>query len=49
MKVLKTIRTWNRTRQTRNELLCLSTRELEDLGIARCDIPFIAKQAAAKR
>ena len=46
MDILGSIRTWNRVRQTRNELNCLSNRELNDLGIARGDIPFIAKRAS---
>ena len=45
MDILNNIRTWNRVRQTRNELNSLSTRELNDLGISRGDIPFIAKRA----
>lgn len=46
MNILGNIRTWNRIRQTRNELNSLSTRELNDLGINRGDIPLIAKRAA---
>lgn len=46
MSLFGNIRTWNRVRQTRNELYGLSNRELNDLGIARGDIPFIAKRAA---
>ena len=46
MNLIGSIRTWNRVRQTRNELFSLSTRELNDLGISRGDIPFIAKRAA---
>jgi uncharacterized protein YjiS (DUF1127 family) len=45
MSILGNIRTWNRVRQTRNELYGLSNRELSDLGISRGDIPFIAKRA----
>ena len=33
MDILGNIRTWNRVRQTRNELNSLSNRELDDLGI----------------
>ena len=43
MDILGTFRTWNRVRQTRNELYSLSNRELNDLGIARGDIPFVAR------
>ena len=46
MNLFDNIRTWNRVRQTRNELYGLSNRELDDLGITRGDIPFIAKQAS---
>jgi len=46
MGIFGSIRTWNRVRQTRNELNNLSARELDDLGISRGDIPFIAKRAA---
>jgi len=46
MDIFGNIRTWNRVRQTRNELNSLSNRELSDLGITRGDIPFIAKRAS---
>ncbi|MEL6735851.1 MAG: DUF1127 domain-containing protein [Pseudomonadota bacterium] len=46
MDIFGQFRSWNRIRQTRNELYTLSERELNDLGIARGDIPFIAKRAA---
>ena len=46
MDIFGHFRSWNRIRQTRNELYTLSERELNDLGIARGDIPFIAKRAA---
>ena len=45
MDLFGRIRDWNRVRQTRNELYTLSNRELNDLGISRGDIPFIAKRA----
>ncbi len=45
MDIFNNIRTWNRVRQTRNELGGLTNRELDDLGINRGDIPFIAKRA----
>lgn len=45
MDIFGKVRDWNRVRQTRNELYSLSTRELNDLGISRGDIPFIAKRA----
>ncbi len=46
MDILGNIRTWNRVRQTRKELSSLSNRELDDLGISRGDIPFIAQRAS---
>lgn len=45
MDLFGNIRDWNRVRQTRNELNSLSNRELNDLGINRGDIPFIARRA----
>lgn len=40
---------WNRSyRQTVRELSELSTNELDDIGVARCDIPVIAMQSANK-
>ena len=48
MEIFNNIRTWNRVRQTRNELNSLTTRELNDLGINRGDIPFIARRAARR-
>jgi uncharacterized protein YjiS (DUF1127 family) len=34
-----------RYRQTADELHALSDRELADIGIARCDIPTVARQS----
>ncbi|MGI9366306.1 MAG: DUF1127 domain-containing protein [Rhizobiaceae bacterium] len=48
MEIFGNIRNWNRIRQTRNELNSLSNRELDDLGITRGDIPFIAKRAVGR-
>lgn len=39
---------WRRYANTVNELERLSSRELEDLGIARGDIPKVARQATAR-
>ena len=47
MEFFNNIRTWNRVRQTRNELNSLTNHELNDLGISRGDIPFIAKRAVS--
>lgn len=32
-----------KVRSVRKELYALSDRELQDIGIVRCDIPFVAK------
>ena len=45
-RFVKTYRTWRRYRQTYNELMRLTTRELDDLGINRVDIPQIARDNA---
>lgn len=42
MNILKSYNTWKGVRKTRNELNALSNRELNDLGISRGDIHFIA-------
>ena len=43
MKLLNNYRNWRRYRETVNELSRLSTRELNDLGINRSDIPGVAR------
>jgi uncharacterized protein YjiS (DUF1127 family) len=48
MDILGNIRAWNNVRQTRNELSSLSNRELDDIGMTRGDIPFIAKRTARR-
>jgi len=45
MNLIREYRNWRRYRQTVNELSRLSNRELNDLGIARSDIPFVARKA----
>ena len=45
MNLTRSLRQWRKVRQTENELNRLSTRELDDLGISRADIPTIARQA----
>ncbi|MAW87446.1 MAG: DUF1127 domain-containing protein [Phyllobacteriaceae bacterium] len=45
MNIIRNYRNWRRERETISELNRLSNRELADLGIARADIPFIARQA----
>ncbi|MDM9620261.1 MULTISPECIES: DUF1127 domain-containing protein [unclassified Rhizobium] len=46
MNVARTFNNWRKYRQTVSELGRMSTRELNDLGIARGDIERIAKAAA---
>lgn len=45
MNLSRTLRTWRQYRNTVSELNSLSQRELADLGIARTDIPAVARQA----
>jgi uncharacterized protein YjiS (DUF1127 family) len=44
-KLVTSYRNWRRYRETYNELMRLSNRELADLGISRADIPTIARQS----
>jgi uncharacterized protein YjiS (DUF1127 family) len=46
MDIFGSYKMWKRVRQTRSQLNALSNRELNDLGISRGDIPFIANRAA---
>lgn len=39
-------RTWRKYRSTYDELMKLTARELDDLGITRSEIPGIAHRAA---
>ena len=43
MNVIGSYKNWRNYRRTINELNALTTRELNDLGIARCDIPAVAR------
>jgi uncharacterized protein YjiS (DUF1127 family) len=45
-RFVSTYRAWRKYRETYNELMRLSNRELDDLGINRVDIPNIARQAS---
>ncbi len=48
-EVLKTrMATWKRYNRTVSALQALSFRELEDLGIARGDIPAVARAAVRR-
>ncbi|MBV2142898.1 DUF1127 domain-containing protein [Falsochrobactrum sp. TDYN1] len=44
MNLFRSYNNWRRYRETVNELSQLSTRELNDLGISRADIPHVARQ-----
>ncbi len=46
MNLIRNYRNWRRYRDTVNELNRLSNRELNDLGINRGDIPFVARKTA---
>lgn len=39
-------RSWRKYRSTYEELMKLSSRELDDLGISRSEIPTIARRVA---
>lgn len=43
MDMIGTFRKWRNYRRTVAELNALSNRELDDLGISRGDIPFVAR------
>jgi uncharacterized protein YjiS (DUF1127 family) len=45
MNLIRNYRNWRRYRETVTELERLSNRELNDLGIARSDIPFVARKS----
>ncbi len=45
MTLARSFSNWRQYRNTAAELNRLSQRELSDLGIARSDIPAIARQA----
>lgn len=45
--ILAKIKSYLRYRETVRELSRLSDRELNDLGISRWDIPFVAKKHAS--
>jgi uncharacterized protein YjiS (DUF1127 family) len=48
MNLIRSYSNWRRYRDTVSELNRLSTRELNDLGIARSDIPFVAKKSTVR-
>ncbi|UXN03442.1 MULTISPECIES: DUF1127 domain-containing protein [unclassified Bartonella] len=45
MNLVRSFNNWRRYRTTVNELSRLSSRELNDLGINRAEIPTIARRA----
>ncbi|MGB3500033.1 MAG: DUF1127 domain-containing protein [Mesorhizobium sp.] len=45
MNIIRNYRNWRRYRDTVSELSRLTNRELSDLGIARSEIPFVARKA----
>jgi uncharacterized protein YjiS (DUF1127 family) len=45
MNLIRNYRNWRRYRETVSELNRLSTRELNDLGISRGDIPYVARKS----
>ncbi len=45
MDVIGKFKNWRSYRRTMSELGALSNRELDDLGINRSEIPYIAKRA----
>ena len=45
-RLVSTYRAWRKYRETYNELMRLSSRDLADLGIARSEIPKIARESA---
>jgi uncharacterized protein YjiS (DUF1127 family) len=48
VNLVRTFNNWRRYRETALELGRLTSRELTDLGISRGDIPYIARQSAAR-
>ncbi len=47
-RFVTTYRAWRKYRETYNELMQLSNRDLADVGIRRSEIPAIARQSAAQ-
>lgn len=45
MNIARTIRNWRTYRQTVTELQRMTDRQLSDLGIGRCDINRVARDA----
>jgi uncharacterized protein YjiS (DUF1127 family) len=47
-RIVNTYRAWRKYRETYNELMRLSSRDLADLGISRSEIPEIARKSVAQ-
>jgi uncharacterized protein YjiS (DUF1127 family) len=47
MKLARSFNEWRRYRSISDDLNRLSSRELEDMGFTRGDIPAVARKAAA--
>ncbi len=45
MSLKQSFNNWRQYRNTCNELYRMSDRELSDIGLARADIPFVARRA----
>lgn len=45
-RFVQSYRNWRKYRDTYNELMRLTQRDLDDLGINRVDIPTIARQSS---
>lgn len=48
MNIRETYNNWREYRKTVSELSSLSSRELSDLGISRCDIHAVARRGNHK-
>jgi uncharacterized protein YjiS (DUF1127 family) len=46
-RIVSTYRSWRKYRETYNELMRLSNRDLADLGITQADIPSIARKSSS--
>jgi len=42
--MVKALERWNKRHKTRNELMAMTDRELNDIGINRCDIGNILSE-----
>jgi len=49
MNITRSLNSWRAVRRTEDQLYRLSERELTDLGMARGDIPHVARATARAR